>query len=64
MKIKWKNKYSGETGYVKCLHRRGRYFENTFDIEQARIFSVRLVDKAIADLENYCPDNIYKAIPA
>ena len=34
MKIQWKNKWSGETGYVKVVHNKEQYFENTFDVNR------------------------------
>ena len=37
--IKWTNKFSGETGYVKSLRKAKGCFINTFDKEEARRFS-------------------------
>lgn len=36
-KIQWKNKYSGETGFVKIIRESKRYFENG-SVEEARCF--------------------------
>ena len=59
MKIQWKNKWSGETGFVKKVHTKEGYFENTFDKSEAKIFSPRLVKKMVENLEKFCPDNTY-----
>lgn len=36
--IQWKNKYSGETGYVKKVNQKLGFFENTFEKENANVF--------------------------
>ena len=36
--IKWTNKYSNETGYVRVIRKSLKYFENTFDVRLARKF--------------------------
>lgn len=36
--IKWENKYSGETGYVKKINKKKSYFENTYDIDEAKTY--------------------------
>lgn len=59
MKIKWKNKWSGETGFVKSVNMEQQYFENTDDVNQAKIFSPRVVKKTVEILEQFCPDNTY-----
>lgn len=46
MKIKWTNKWSGETGYVKAIHNKEQYFENTFDADEAKNFSVHIIKKS------------------
>ena len=61
-KIKWTNRFSGEIGYVKKLNYRERYFENTWDEREAKIFSRDTVAKAIEKLSEYCPQNIYEII--
>lgn len=51
MKLKWINKCSGETGYVKSIKAKAGHFENTFDIEEARNFRTdKEVEKAITSL--------------
>lgn len=62
MIIKWTNKYSGEVGYVKKMNYRQRYFENTWNQKEAKIFSKDTVMKALELLQDYCPDNIYEAV--
>ena len=62
MKIKWTNKFSGETGYVKRISKKGKYFENTFDIGEAKLFSKATIDKALEELAQYCADNTYEAV--
>lgn len=37
-RLMWINKYSGEKGYVKSIQKKKGYFENTFDISEARKF--------------------------
>lgn len=59
MKIQWKNKWSGETGFVKSINMEQQYFENTDDVNQAKVFSPRVVKKTVETLEQFCPDNTY-----
>ena len=35
-RLMWRNKWSGETGYVKSIQATKGYFENTFDVNEAR----------------------------
>ena len=54
MKIQWTNKYSKETGYVKSVNTKEKYFENTFDIKEARDYSsLSTVKGIITKLINY-----------
>lgn len=62
MIIQWKNKYSGETGFVKKLNHKKGFFENTFDANEARKFSAKTVDNTLALLNEWCSDNTYEAI--
>lgn len=62
MIIKWTNRFSGEVGYVKKLNYRERYFENTWDQKEAKIFSKDTVNQALEVLQEYCPQNIYEAV--
>lgn len=39
MIIKWTNKYSGETGFVRSVNKKERHFDNTFDIAEARKYA-------------------------
>ena len=38
MKIKWTNKFSNESGYVKYIDYPKRHFVNTFNKDEARSF--------------------------
>lgn len=66
MIIKWTNKYSGETGFVKCLNHEGGYFENTFVESEAMNFAddVQTEREVISTLNNWCDSNTYEVIPA
>jgi hypothetical protein len=51
MIIKWTNKYSQETGFVKTVSKAKNCFMNTFDASEARVFkSEKDAEKAIATL--------------
>lgn len=51
MIIKWTNKFSQETGYVKTVSKAKNCFMNTFDAAEARVFkSEKDAQKAIATL--------------
>ena len=51
MIIKWTNKYSQETGFVKTISKAKNCFMNTFDAAEARVFkSEKDAQKAIAAL--------------
>lgn len=51
MKIRWTNKFSQETGFVKTVSKAKNCFMNTFDATEARIFkSEKEAQKAIAVL--------------
>lgn len=62
MIIQWTNKHSGEQGFVKKINRRDRYFENTFDRSEAAAVKTADIQKTVALLEDYCPDNHYEVI--
>ena len=51
MKIRWTNKFSQETGFVKTVSKAKNCFMNTFDASEARVFkSEKDAEKAIAVL--------------
>lgn len=51
-RLVWENKWSGERGYVKVIRESKGYFENTFDVNEARKFkSDNECAQAIALLE-------------
>ena len=63
--IKWTNKFSNEEGYVKSVKKTDGHFVNTFDIDEAKIFSrqsdvVRAMNtlEAIGETEN----NVFEII--
>ena len=59
MKIKWTNKISGDTGYVKKIHTGGienTWFENTPDYDDKK------PDGIIKKLNNICPQNCYETV--
>ena len=62
MKIKWTNKWSGEVGFVKLINVKGRYFENTFDESEAKVFSKNTVKKALTQLNEFCDSNTYETV--
>lgn len=37
--LQWKNKYSGDIGYVKSVSSKRKCFENTFDEKEAKQYS-------------------------
>ena len=39
MIIKWTNKFSGESGYVKSISVKGKHFNNTYNKDEARVFT-------------------------
>ena len=53
MKIKWTNKISGDTGYVKKIH-------NTPDYDEA--CNYKKPDGIIKKLNNICPQNCYETV--
>ena len=62
MRIKLTNKWSGEVGFVKCIHTKEKYFENTFDESEAKVFTKTTVTKALKQLNEYCSDNTYESV--
>lgn len=51
MKIRWTNKYSQETGFVKTISKAKKCFINTFDASEARVFKTEKdAQKAIVSL--------------
>lgn len=45
--IKWTNKYSNETGFVKQLRQKDRCFENTYEEAEARNYSSQSVARGV-----------------
>jgi len=62
MVIRWTNKFSGETGFVKKINKKAGYFENTFVMEEAKSFTENTGKKALADLPVLCQDNTYELV--
>lgn len=62
MIIQWKNKWSGETGFVAKINRKKGYFENTFNEAEALKVNPKTIGKTLAELKQFCDDNEYTAI--
>jgi hypothetical protein len=62
MKIQWTNKYSKEQGYVKKLNKKGRYFENTPNLEEAHNFAQKTINDTLTLLVEFCDDNTYAVV--
>ena len=64
--IKWINRFSGETGYVKVIRKAKGYFENTFDSKEARLFSDAEASKALVTLSDIgeAQNNQFEIVPA
>ena len=59
MKIKWTNKWSKEQGYVKVINKKGGYFENTFDVSEAKNFSSKSISNTLSWLNEHESNNTY-----
>ena len=67
MIIKWTNKFSQETGFVKTISKAKNCFMNTFDASEARVFkSEKDAQKAIATLTEMgeAENNIFTVVEA
>lgn len=62
MKIKWTNKWSGDTGFVKSINSKKKEFENTFNESEAKVFSKNVITRTIKQLDSYCDWNTYEAV--
>ena len=52
--ITWKNKFSGETGYVKSVSKKKGYFENTFDVNEAKVYkSAKTIAKDMDAIKSF-----------
>lgn len=51
--LKWTNKFSGETGYVKSISNKEKHFVNTFDMNEAHSYSESSVEKIMKNLSSY-----------
>ncbi|MEE3344484.1 MAG: hypothetical protein VZS44_10360 [Bacilli bacterium] len=52
--IKWRNKFSGEEGYVESISAKEQHFINTYDISQAKQYSSESIAKGqISNLAKY-----------
>ena len=64
--IKWTNRLSGESGFVKRVLLKKGYFENTYDQPKAKNFdSKELAEeqiKLIKNLPNENKDNVFEVI--
>lgn len=67
MIIKWTNKFSNETGYVKSIISKEKHFENTNNKSEAKVFSNKgLATSAVKKLTEYgeADNNIFEIIEA
>ena len=62
MKIKWTNKWSGDTGFVKSINSKKKEFENTFNESEAKVFNKSVITRTIKQLDSYCDWNTYEAV--
>ena len=65
--IKWTNNFSQETGFVKSVNREGKYFENTFDQSEAKVYGNKgCATTAIKVLLSYGEgeNNTFEIVPA
>lgn len=62
MKIKWTNKWSGDTGFVKSINSKKKEFENTFNESEAKVFNKSAITRTIKQLDAYCDWNTYEAV--
>lgn len=53
VKLKWTNKYSGETGFVAQISTKNRCFVNTFDQNEAKEYSEKAVKGLLTKLESF-----------
>ena len=53
VKIKWTNKYSGETGYVESVSAKNRCFINTPNKKDAKAYSEKAIKGVLTKLESY-----------
>ena len=62
VKIRWVNKLSRETGWVKDVHNKEKYFENTFDETGAKLYDRRGAVAVVSALNKYCDWNDYEIV--
>ena len=52
--IAWENRFSGEKGYVKSVSKAKGYFENTFDINEAKVYkSTKTIANDMSAIKNF-----------
>jgi hypothetical protein len=51
--LKWRNRYSGETGYIASVSTKNRCFVNTNDEDKAKRYSDKAVASVLGKLEAY-----------
>lgn len=49
MKIKWTNKFSNESGYVRRVSNKDKHFINTFDESEAKTYKTARAAEAIIE---------------
>lgn len=66
-RIKWTNKYSGETGYVESIGSKEKHFVSTNDVHSARIFmNAGLAAVGVKQLTSYgeAENNVFEIVDA
>ena len=66
VKLKWTNKYSGETGYVAQVSTKNRCFVNTYDQAEAKEYSEKAVKGLLTKLESFheTDNNLFEVVDA
>lgn len=63
--LKWKNKYSNETGYVESISAKERCFINTFsEADAKRYSSMAVANRMLTSLRSYgeCDNNDFEVV--
>lgn len=64
--IKWTNRFSNESGYVRDVNRDEQHFDNTFVFEEAKVYGNKSVAaKVIKSLVSYGEgeNNTFEVVP-
>ena len=66
VKLKWTNRYSGETGFVAQVSTKNECFVSTYDWDEAKAYSEKAVKGILTKLDSYheTDNNIFEVIEA